>query len=442
MEKNKKKDLVIFELNECDFQFFLKGSKKYNYPLIKNFFNNKVKLTTFTIDKVEGYNLDPWVQWVTVHTGTNSSKHKVYRIGQTLDNRTKQIWEKIKKKKINFSLWGLFNANLRNKKNIDLFFPDPWSFTQKAYPKKYNNYLQLPRYYALNYPNTKLSKFLFFTFLFFKELFFSKSFLYLIQNSFHFLNIFISSKYKSFNYYFFLDLISLEILKNNLERKKSEITIIGLNSFAHYQHNFWDNEKFEKYYFWYLNEMIKKIMYIEKLYKSSICLNGFSQKKINPRYHFRPKDHNNFLKKLNIKFKNIKPNMTTGAQVFFNNYRDKKNCIQILKSININQKFFFEVQDYLNKKQIFFKFNIFSNKEKINFDNFNHKNFGEFNKKIKFKSKSTNRLMINKILKNVTFGKSTSEHINTGFLYLKSFKINKKRIQNHEIFKYIINHFK
>ena len=99
MEKNKKKDLVIFELNECDFQFFLKGSKKYNYPLIKNFFNNKVKLTTFTIDKVEGYNLDPWVQWVTVHTGTNSSKHKVYRIGQTLDNRTKQIWEKIKKKK-------------------------------------------------------------------------------------------------------------------------------------------------------------------------------------------------------------------------------------------------------------------------------------------------------------------------------------------------------
>ena len=143
----------------------------------------------------------------------------------------------------------MFNANLRNKKNIDLFFPDPWSFTQKAYPKKYNNYLQLPRYYALNYPNTKLSKFLFFTFLFFKELFFSKSFLYLIQNSFHFLNIFISSKYKSFNYYFFLDLISLEILKNNLERKKSEITIIGLNSFAHYQHNFWDNEKFEKYYF-------------------------------------------------------------------------------------------------------------------------------------------------------------------------------------------------
>ena len=86
--------------------------------------------------------------------------------------------------------------------------------------------------------------------------------------------------------------------------------------------------------------MIKKIMYIEKLYKSSICLNGFSQKKINPRYHFRPKDHNNFFKKLNIKFKNIKPNMTTGAQVFFNNYRDKKNCIKILKVSILIKNFF------------------------------------------------------------------------------------------------------
>ena len=42
---------------------------------------------------------------------------------------------------------------------------------KKAYPKKYNNYLQLPRYYALNYPNTKLSKFLFLLFCFLKNYF-------------------------------------------------------------------------------------------------------------------------------------------------------------------------------------------------------------------------------------------------------------------------------
>ena len=39
----KKKKLVIFEINECDLNFFFLGSKKYNYPLIKNFFEKKKK---------------------------------------------------------------------------------------------------------------------------------------------------------------------------------------------------------------------------------------------------------------------------------------------------------------------------------------------------------------------------------------------------------------
>tara|TARA_B110000977_G_scaffold197629_1_gene280659 strand:- start:194 stop:346 length:153 start_codon:yes stop_codon:yes gene_type:complete len=39
-----KKDLVIFEINECDFEYFAYGSKKYNYPLIKKFFKKKIKL--------------------------------------------------------------------------------------------------------------------------------------------------------------------------------------------------------------------------------------------------------------------------------------------------------------------------------------------------------------------------------------------------------------
>ena len=34
------KNLLLVELNECDFDF-LYGSKKYNYPLKKNFFLQK-----------------------------------------------------------------------------------------------------------------------------------------------------------------------------------------------------------------------------------------------------------------------------------------------------------------------------------------------------------------------------------------------------------------
>ena len=67
-----KKKLLIIELNECDFNFFLYWSKKYNFPTIEKFFQKRKKINTFTKDKHEGFNLDPWVQWISVHTGKKS----------------------------------------------------------------------------------------------------------------------------------------------------------------------------------------------------------------------------------------------------------------------------------------------------------------------------------------------------------------------------------
>ena len=79
-------------------------------------------------------------------------------------------------------------------------------------------------------------------------------------------------------------MISLLILKKNLKEKKSDLAIIALNSFAHYQHNYWDTKKYEYVYFWYLDKMIKIINKIEDDYKSSIIYNGFSQKKIKKNF--------------------------------------------------------------------------------------------------------------------------------------------------------------
>ena len=86
-----KKNLLVVEINESDFDYFLYGSKKYNYSAIKKFFLSKEKLKTFTNDNFEGFNLDPWVQWVSVHTGKLSKDHKIYRLGQTLNKTNEQI---------------------------------------------------------------------------------------------------------------------------------------------------------------------------------------------------------------------------------------------------------------------------------------------------------------------------------------------------------------
>ncbi len=85
------KSLVFFQLNEIDFNFVKKKSKKYGYSF--NLLKNTKKINTYSDDKLEGINLDPWVQWVSINTGAKSKSHKIYSLGQKLDKKYKQIWD-------------------------------------------------------------------------------------------------------------------------------------------------------------------------------------------------------------------------------------------------------------------------------------------------------------------------------------------------------------
>lgn len=442
-----KKNLLFLELNECDFSYFLYGAKKYNFTRIKNFFKKKKIIKTYTLDKKEGLNLDPWVQWVSVHTGLSSDIHKTYRIGQDLNLKIDQLWDVLARKEISTSVWGAFNANLRSKKKIDLFFPDPWSYNQKTYPRKFDDYLKLPRYYAQSYPSPDKFKLIKYSFLFFKKLFFSSNFSYLFKNSFIISYFFIKSNFKSFNLYFFLDLASLLILKKNLNYKKSDFVILAMNCFAHYQHNFWDNKKYEYIYFWYLNEMIKILNTITPSYNSTITCNGFSQKKIKAIFHLRPKKINNFFKTLGINYISIKANMTAGVTIFFKDTKNKTFAINRLKDIAIFDYPLFEIQDYKNKNVIFCKFQLVLKKKIISFDNINKSNYSSYFQEPSNKitgSKFLDKIFLNNLFKQLIFIRSTSVHKSDGLLFYDGFfslSKTKKKIPNHIIFNHIINYF-
>jgi hypothetical protein len=445
------KNLLLIELNECDFDFFFYGSKKYNYPLIKKFFSTKKKIDTFTRDKKEGLNLDPWVQWVSVHTGKLSQKHKVYRLGQKLDNSIDQIWDKLSKKNKTSSIWGVFNSTLRKNKNINLFFPDPWNFGEEAFPKNLNAYLKLPRYYAQNYPQVKKFKIFKLTIIFLINYIFSRNVIYLLKKIFSLSKVFFLYNFKSFNLYFFLDLISLTILKSNLKKKKSDFVIIGINSFAHYQHNYWDEKNYEKVYFWYLNEILKIIYQISKSYKSSIVFNGFSQKKIRNEFHIRPKQPKKFFNKLGLSHLSIEPNMTTGAIVKFNTFEEKIIAINKLKKLKIYNYNIFEVQDFENKKKIFYKLSLISLKKNYDKKCLKKNYYKNFFKKPSNPTKNNilkeeDKLIIDNIFRESIFMKSTSRHSHKGKLFYNNFNlskknINKNKIHNVDIYKNILNHF-
>ena len=420
---------MVINLNEINLNFILKNAKKYKSENILKFFKNKNIIKTNTKDKIQHKNLDPWVQEVSINTGRPSSKHKVFNLGQVLDKRIDHIWDKISKK-YNVFVWGSMNSQLRDKKNIKLFFPDPWNFTSKIKPKSLESLFLLPNYYAKNYTRVNIFKFIYYSLEFLKVLCLNKFFyLNLIRNFFLYLKLFIFN-FSGTNYKLFVlfDILSLNIIRSYQNKFKPDISFIFLNSIAHFQHNNWDEKRNYKNFFNLLDILFKELINIESNYKFSFVYNGFTQKQIKTEYLLKPIDPNFFLKKININFKKIEPNMTNGGIIFFNNKVQKIKYFNLLKNFKICSLRLFEVQN-IGDYSIFYKIGIKSYAKVITRRNLNY-SVSYYKKKI---IKKLNYENIN-LFNHFKFIKTTGTHVSNGVLLTSNYKINKKTIKNHEIY--------
>ncbi len=426
---NYKKQTLVLNLNEINLPFVLNNAKKNKNKNILKFFKNKHLIKTNTKDKIQHKNLDPWVQEVSVNTGKPSSEHRIFNLGQVLDKKIDHIWDKISKK-YKVLVWGSMNSQLRDKKNIKLFFPDPWNFTSKIKPKKLENVFLLPNYYAKNYTNINIFRFIYYFFKFLKVLCLNK-FVYLnfLKNFLIYLKIFLFN-FSGLNYKLFVlfDILSLNIIRFYQKKIKPDISFIFLNSIAHFQHNNWDEKYNYKNFFNLLDILFKELNDLEKQYNFSFVYNGFTQKQIKTEYLLKPLDPNFFLKKININFKKLEPNMTNGGIIFFYNKAQKKKYFNLMRNFKICSFNLFETQN-ISDYSFFYKIGIKSYTKNItrrNLDNsvsyYKKKNI----KKINYKNID--------LFNYFRFIKTTGSHVSDGVLLTQNYKINKKIIKNHEIY--------
>jgi hypothetical protein len=149
--------LMVIELNEFDPEFLTRMAQKFGLRNIAGAMALRHSKTE-TADRVEHHGLDPWVQWVGVHTGKPTSEHGVKRLGATKSQRDPQVWHSIAANGYSWGVWGAMNAPLGNANGCQFFMPDPWSFDETAYPASLNDLLALPRYAATNYLEMDRSK--------------------------------------------------------------------------------------------------------------------------------------------------------------------------------------------------------------------------------------------------------------------------------------------
>jgi hypothetical protein len=441
--KNKK--ILAVYLNEFNFNYLKYGAKKYRLKYLKKLFLLK-KISTFTKDKIQNKNLDPWVQSVSINTGKISNKHKIFKLGQKLDDNLFFIWDILTKKKVDCYVWGSINSRFTNRKYLKLFFPDPWNYSSDTYPNDLKPFHILPRYYAKNYLELEFFKIIKYSIIFFIAFIKNNGLNFFIKNFFLIFNSFFYKGLKNYILFFLFDLISLNLFKKRIKTNNNCFSYIFLNSLAHFQHNNWSDTSAEKYYFLFVDKIMKSIFELYQSHNSLIIFNGFSQKKINDKFLIRPKNPIIFLSNI-IKFKNLEQDMTNGGFIFFKDKKEADIGFKKLTNYTVCGIKIFEILQKKNKS-FFYKIKINSTKDlrKININRINKKILlksfqNDDKKKMKI---NFNFEEISKFLDSIRFIKTTGIHSTKGNIFYDNIKIlkNKKLIENQQIFNIFTDYFK
>ena len=420
--------MILIELNEFSTDLFAKAVDSMDLPMIERVLSMQWTKTT-TPDKEERHGLDPWVQWVSVHTGKPSSIHGIEHLGDISRLQEKQIWEILNERGFSVGIWGAMNAKFFEHPHCLFFFPDPWTVTENTHPSELNELLALPRYYSKNYlklnfvefarSSISLLKFLLRPTIF-KKLFFHITL---------FANTLIRNGLKNYVLFSLFDVINATIYSIYKQKYNPDFSIIFLNSIAHAQHHHWTSEtKISKELRCSIQliDIVLSIIFESRTNDEDIVvLNSLSQIRsydTSEDYLYRQKDPEMFLNRAGIKYKTVEQLMTNDALVFFDSEHNTSHAFQALSNATVGKARIFDVKMYNdNPNKLFYQLDYWKNIQKNTLLHIN-------NKKIPFYE------LFERVVRR------TGTHIPKGDIF-STVPIFPESINNYEVFDYLLKHY-
>ena len=119
-------NLILVELNEINFdvvQYYI--DKGISLPAMRHIIESGLVITR---SESEYDHLEPWIQWVSVHTGKEYSEHNIFRLGDFVNSKEKQFFEQVEEAGYKVGAISPMNAT-NNLNNPSYFIPDPWTQT-------------------------------------------------------------------------------------------------------------------------------------------------------------------------------------------------------------------------------------------------------------------------------------------------------------------------
>lgn len=340
------KRLILLELNEINFdvveQYLDRDSSRF--PALKKLMTGARIRTSCEKQYQE---LEPWIQWVSVHTNKTYAEHGVFRLGDIVGSSAPQIFEQLEQAGYKVGAISAMNAENRLK-NPAYFIPDPWTQTP-ADSSWWSRSLGQAVSQAVN-DNAKAR----ITLKSALQVAFGLLRFARVKHYQKYLSLIVTSRQKPWLKPLVLDLLLHDLHWTLFNSKRPNFSTLFLNAGAHIQHHYFFNaepmrkESKNKNPSWYVGENQDPLADVLGLYDMIVgdylsradtdvmLATGLAQKPYERvKFYYRLNTHADFLRGLGIEFSQVLPRMTRDFLITFENDDHALAAQGLLASIRV-----------------------------------------------------------------------------------------------------------
>jgi hypothetical protein len=316
--------VLLLELNEVNFDAFPAYFSQGKLPVFKNLIDTHGLVETTSEERYEW--LEPWIQWVTVHTGLTFSEHGVFHLGDIVRTDIEQIWERLARQGYRVGAVSPMNAKC-NREDFDFFVPDPWTQTgvvaSASLRRLYRAICEMVNQNA----TSKVS---------------AAALVALLEgmirhsrpsNWAEYVRLAAGGVSRPWRRAMLLDQLLADVFVGQVKEKGSNFSSLFLNAGAHIQHHYMFNSPAYRGAgvnpSWYVKQDVDPLLEVYELYESIVCqirkafptaqliiATGLHQEPHGGvTYYWRLRDHEAFLRELGAEFVSVVPRMSRDFEV-------------------------------------------------------------------------------------------------------------------------------
>lgn len=419
--------LFIIELNEFSPVLLETAVETGRFPNIKKVLSFSKSLTA-TEDTYESGYLEPWVQWVSVHTGVPAKEHLIKHLGDVPQH--KQIWEHLSERQVSCGFWGTMNGERKDAKNCQFFLPDPWTFSEPGFPRAIHDVVDFPRYYSKNYLNPDKKILLQKGLKLFWQLLVSGALFRSVRQWPFWMKSILRLGLKNYVQFSIFEHLSTLTFLHYYRDYNPQCSAIFLNLMAHIQHYYWTQGSKVltpelEFGLECTERILKDIFHEVGDEKSILVLNALSQKNTNneePWVLYVQKRPVQFLRDLGVSTTDVEQLMTNDAHAFFESREERDLYFERLQTMRVNGRPLLYVEkDAHHDRKLFYRLDFFEElpaDAQLEFGQLKTPFFDHFD-----------RIVVR-----------TGKHTQAGVAYTRGLEM-PQRLPNHEVHNYILRHF-